>query len=174
VTSDRGHLDAEVARGAGVSGSDCDRDDADLLARLAALAAESWRDVDLNEGLLLHEYFAEDGVFNFAGDKTQGRAAIRQRYVLRRQSGERATIHLVSNFILSAADAHEAVLRYYICVFGADGLPTLHVSLPTLIGTIDDTFVLTDSGWRIGSRVFRPVFYDPTDRVGRRASGNLR
>jgi hypothetical protein len=174
VTSDRGDLDAEGARADGAPGSGCDRDDVGLLPRLAALAAESWRDVDLNEGLSLHEYFTEDGVFNFAGDLTEGRAAIRQRYVLRRQSGARATIHLVSNFILSAADAHEAVLHYYICVFGADGSPTLHVSLPTLIGTIDDIFVLTDAGWRIGSRVFRPVFYDPTDRVGRRASGNLR
>jgi hypothetical protein len=146
-----------------------------LASHVIALAVASWRDLDLNWGHGIHDFFTEDGVYDFAGDKAEGRDAIRDRFRGRRLAGERTTLHIVSNFGCGPRRADTVTLMYYVCVFGADGLAVQQVRLPTLLGTIDDVFEYQrDGGWLVSTRVFRPLFNDPNDRVGRRANASLR
>jgi hypothetical protein len=162
--------------GPGVAGSAVDGPEQERLeTRLVALAVASWRDLDLHSGDGFHDYFTDDGVFNFAGDRAEGRAAIRERFRARRRAGERTTLHIVSNFQCGPRHANTVALSYYVCVFGADGLAVQHVKLPTLLGTIDDVFEYqADGRWQVSTREFRPLFNDPNDRVGRRANGTVR
>lgn len=151
-----------------------------LVQHLSGLSVGSWRDLDFNWGARFHEYFTEDGIFDFAGDQSRGRSAIRDRFVARRESGDRSSLHMVSNFSIvshgrDGATAEQQVkLAYYVCVFGADGPAPLEVALPTLAGTLADDYVQVGDRWLIKLRRFSPVFFDPNDRVGRRANGDVR
>ncbi len=149
-----------------------DANERDLVQHLIALVVESWWDLDANDGRRYHQYFTADGVFDFAGKITAGRAAIEANFDDRRANGARTTLHMLTNLTGQLESLTTAVVRSYICVFGADGLPLHQVRLPNLLGLMQDDFRRTDDGrWLIERRTFRPMMFQSTDRVARGAAG---
>jgi hypothetical protein len=139
-----------------------------VVGHLVDLITESWWDLDAHAGERFHEYFAKEGVFDFAGRITSGRDRIRELLAQRRQEGARTTVHLLSNFVAEVRHDVSATVRSYICVFGADGEPLQETSRPNLIGYMQDEFEHDpQEGWLIVRRTFRPVLYNGDDRVAR-------
>lgn len=138
-----------------------------LISHLEDLIVESWWDLDAYGGRRSHKYYTEGGVFDFAGQTTQGREPIRELFTQRREAGARTTMHFLSNFVGEVTDCG-AVVRYYICVFAADGEPLQESGRPNLIGYMQDEFEHdAQEGWLIAHRTFRPVLASSEDRVGR-------
>jgi ketosteroid isomerase-like protein len=144
----------------------------DLVQHLIDLVVESWWDLDANEGRRYHEYFTEDGTFDFAGQLMTGRGAIEANFDARRTLGDRTTLHMLTNLTGEIEGEDTASVRSYICVFGADGVPLHQVRLPNLLGLMQDDFRReADGRWRIVLRTFRPMMYQSTDRVARGVAG---
>src|SRR5437016_2144368 len=73
--------------------------DGGLISHLVELIVESWWDLDAHGGRRYHEYFAKDGIFDFAGRTQRGRETIREHFAQRLEAGARMTIHILSNFV---------------------------------------------------------------------------
>ena len=141
----------------------------ELLTYLPQLSARAWRDLDENGGRGWPEWFTQAGTFDFNGRLTEGRDALRAHFGARANAEPRTTAHLVTNVFCERVGSGVALVRASICVFGGDGPAPLPMALPTLVGFADDRFEQQPGGeWLIARRSFRPLFYNPNDRVGRR------
>ena len=136
---------------------------------LQDLTIRAWRDLDENGGHQWPAFFTEAGVFDFSGRLTTGREALGLHFRNRAAQGDRVSVHLLSNLSAILVDTQTASVRAWICVFGGDGVAPIPISLPSLLGQVEDFFERQQDGsWLIALRRFRPSFYNPEDRVGRR------
>lgn len=103
--------------------------------------------------------FTDDATMSVLGDVYDGREAIRKR-MLDGQSGP-VTRHLMSTIRIFPIDDLRATGVSYVTVYLAprrDSQNPLAVEGFAGIGEYHDEFVLTDSGWKIAQREFRPAF----------------
>lgn len=143
-----------------------------LQAGLARISADLWRDLDENFGRGWADRFTLTGVFDFNGAEIAGRDTLRAHFAKRETAPPRVTAHLLSNILVDPVVAGDTIVRAQICVFGADGVAPLPITLPTLVGLVEDRFEQQPDGdWLIARRSFIPRFYNPDDRVGRRVAG---
>ena len=142
-----------------------------LCLHLQHLSAMLWTDLDENDGRAWPEHFTEGGTFDFNGALRTGREALRAHFAARLAQGPRVTAHLVTNMTADLLPSNRAIVRAHVCTFGGDGAAPLPIALPTLIGRVEDHFEADDRGrWLVTLRRFRPKFYNPEDRVGRRVA----
>lgn len=89
-----------------------------------------------------------------SGQVVEGRNAIEASY----SSGapDRRTQHICSNIRVTVASSTSAsastVVQLYVWAASAEPTDALAEIGPMMLGEFADTFVLTDDGWRIGSR----------------------
>ncbi|WP_076998853.1 nuclear transport factor 2 family protein [Variovorax sp. KK3] len=105
--------------------------------------------------------FAEDGMFERAGQASIGHAAIR-RFLDGRPAG-RTTRHICTNVRIdmtgpgTATGTCSALMFQAPAIDGAARPEPLPVSAPVIVDYADD-YVLTDSGWKFKRRVTTLVF----------------
>lgn len=146
--------------------------DAMVWIELAQLSAWLWRDLDEQGGRGWADRFTSAGVFDFNGSEVAGRETLREHFAKRQLAPPRVTAHLLSNVLVGPVSGEHATVSAQICVFGGDGNAPLPIALPTLIGLVEDRFERQpDGAWLVARRSFRPRFFNPDDRVGRRVAG---
>jgi len=73
-----------------------------------------------------------------------------------------ANKHLASNHVVDALDATHARGSCYLVVYASAAAPDQRgmrpLEQPSTVGHYDDTFVLTDTGWKFKSRVLTRTF----------------
>ena len=105
--------------------------------------------------------FATDGVLSVLGTDYAGRDAIGER--LRGAAGRTRSQHLLASREISVVSATEARGVVYAMVFvevvpdGHAGGP-LPFTGPFAVGAYHDEYRLTDRGWKIARREFKPTF----------------
>ena len=105
--------------------------------------------------------FVPDGLWVKTGVPYRGSAAIIASFS--KQPQTLVLRHFVSNTVVRVHDESSAsAVTYYMAFVGDRGaLPTdseLPIELPKSLGEWNDTFVLTDAGWRIAQREGRRIF----------------
>ena len=124
-------------------------------AACARLIAHYAQLVDLAEPGAAADLFVEDGVFELASTRIEGREAIRANSVAGRgQFAGRVTRHVCTNIVITALDEQHAEGSAYFLFFASEagaGAP-LKFGAPATIGVYRDRFVRTAGGWRIAHR----------------------
>lgn len=134
---------------------------------LEALAIEFWNEVDLNWGRNAHDYYVEHAVFTTSVRPICGRAAIQQFYASREARGARTSVHLVQNFCVMPASAHEVETRYVMSLHAADGVGVLPSKPAIMIAEVRETALRQDDGtWRYAARTIKALFRDDTPTTG--------
>ncbi|OBJ08868.1 hypothetical protein A5625_14235 [Mycobacterium sp. 1465703.0] len=137
-----------------------------------ALECAYWSEVDFNAAQAAPEYYTEDAVFEIGmpGARLQGRQAIAKFYAGRREAGARTTLHTVNNFTLLEWSTTSARTRSTVCLYGRDGDAPQESARPILMTDAETSYVVVAvGGWKVSSRVNRPVFVDsehlPLERI---------
>ncbi len=127
---------------------------------LYSLMVRYWRDVDFNAGRKTHEFYQSNGVFVAGKNRFQGCDSIRGFYAWRERRGQAMTRHLISNFLVTAAEGARAT---------AVGMMTLHRSdllasgargeVPILVADFTSECVRGEDGiWRLALHQVSPIF----------------
>ena len=125
--------------------------------QLAQTTADYWADVDFNGGATAHDYFVEDGVFDALERVFAGRAAIRDFYTWGR--GERVARHVISNFVVQSVSPTEAITRWIMCLYAADGPPPHPSKPPIMIADVEDECARDEAGrWLYRRRTLNACF----------------
>lgn len=124
-------------------------------AACSRLVSEYAQLVDLAEPGAAADLFVEDGVWELAGTRLDGREAIRANSVAgRKQFAGRVTRHVCANIVITALDEQHAEGSSYFLFFasdaGGEGPPKF--GAPSTIGVYRDRFTRTADGWRIAHR----------------------
>jgi hypothetical protein len=108
--------------------------------------------------------YATDGsVERPNGEVSVGRETIEATYAA--GQANRLTRHILANLRVhvDAADAAHATTLAIIYFCDANDTPNGHMGIKAnaghLIGEFEDTFVLTDDGWRISTRIARMIMH---------------
>lgn len=124
-------------------------------AACARLVAQYAQLVDLAEPGAGADLFSDDGVFELAGTRIEGREAIRANSIAGRgQFAGRVTRHVCANIVITALDEQRAEGTTYFLFFASDvgASGPLKFGSPSTIGVYRDRFVRTTGGWRIAHR----------------------
>lgn len=107
------------------------------------------------------DLFAQDAVLSVLGNEYVGRAAIKRRLV--EDAEKPVTHHHMTTIKLMPGDEKTAYGVSYVVVYSEPAAGDLPVTTKGFLaaGEYHDTFVLTDDGWKIGRRQFRPVLVPP-------------
>ncbi len=112
------------------------------------------------DGQAYADVFAPDGKFHFQGQVFQGHAAIAAR-VPPKSEATGPTLHLVTTSHVELTSSTTATGRHYGMVytgdFAADGAPGPVPGRLAINGVYNDSYVLTDKGWKIADRAFTPI-----------------
>lgn len=107
----------------------------------------------------LIELFTPDALFDRAGLVHRGHEELRQGMAERPKV---TTRHLLSNFHLTRADEDVAEAVASAMVYHGpvadNGEPVVYATDNGRVIEFDDRYVKTGAGWRISSRVARPIF----------------
>lgn len=114
-------------------------------------------DHDLSEQVA--ELFTEDGVYGRStGERSEGRAAIRQSYSVRKSHGPRTARHIFSNLRLEIESDTRVKGTTILTLFANDGVGP-HPAEPMLVADYDDIYEKdTDGVWRYRQRIITWLF----------------
>lgn len=114
--------------------------------------------VDSRRYAELVDLFAPDGSFLRPEIKAEGSAAIAQ--LMHGRPTTVVTRHICGTPYFESVGAETASAVTYVTVFQVEGTDgeVAEVSGPAGIAEYHDDFILTPGGWKIASRVARPVF----------------
>jgi hypothetical protein len=118
---------------------------------------EFWTDVDRNEGIGVHHFFAEEGVLGFGDELLVGREAIAQWYRKRTVRGPRLTRHLVTNVRIAPINADTVEVESALVLFRHDGLAPQPTSAPS-VTDVRDRLQVTEAGLLIIERSYHSAF----------------
>lgn len=117
------------------------------------------RDTMDREGYV--DVFTEDGVLILAGQHFEGRDAIRERTNNWPQND--VARHLMTNIDITPVDETTATGVSYLLIIGGEReegtTGPMTVSGFRVMGEYHDEFRLTDDGWKIARREFKPAFF---------------
>ena len=110
------------------------------------------------------ELFADDGVFEIAGQApVEGRVALAESFA-RRQALDRRSRHVITNPLVDVLAPDAATGSCAVLVFNADGVPEGEVGPldgARVVGRYVDSYRRTFDGWRIASRRLHIDFRPP-------------
>jgi uncharacterized protein (TIGR02246 family) len=133
----------------------------ELLLRLEieALNAEFAYLIDHDQSERVADLFTEDGVYGRStGERSEGRAAIRESYRARAAHGVRTARHLFSNLRLVVESDRRVRGTVVLTLYAADGPPP-HPADPMLVADYDDVYERGDDGkWRYRERIITWLF----------------
>ena len=121
------------------------------------------RAVDFRDYDAFVELFADDACLEL-GRRVDGKDAIRRSMEAR--PADIRTRHVLTNISVEAQDSRHARGTVYLTLYRHVGLGSMRdapvpSTLPTAVGHYDDTYVLTDAGWRFKSRTLHVAFRNP-------------
>lgn len=122
------------------------------------------RAVDFRDYDAFVELFTDDALLDL-GMQIKGKKAIRES--MHKRSDEIRSRHVLTNIFIEVQDSQHARGISYLTLYRHVGTESLRVdipiasTLPTAVGHYDDTFVLTDAGWRFKTRTLRVAFRNP-------------
>ncbi len=127
--------------------------DDEMKIRLEVLdlcARYNWH-TDLGQADQVAQLFTDDGVFDIAQGRFEGRDAI-EAFNRSIHKQIRGAYHFNDNHLFEIADDHVRHKSYMHLIFAPDA------ELPPLLSTYDDIIVRTsDGGWAFQSRIGRPL-----------------
>jgi hypothetical protein len=137
-----------------------DTDDLALWYALNRLIINYWADVDDNGGDHAHEFYLPDAFYVVGENRFEGVANIRAFYAWRRERGDAATRHLISNLRAFRDGANHARMIGVMSLYRAEGRPPINEATPlAMIADFEARCVLADDGsWRLQSHVLSPIF----------------
>jgi hypothetical protein len=140
-------------------------DDLMLWYKINQLMIDYWADVDNNGGRQAHEFYLPDALYAVGTNVFEGEENIRAFYDRRRQRGNTATRHLISNLQVFRDDTWHARAVGIMSLYRAEGHPPIEEVRPlAMIADFEARCVLGDDQlWRLQSHVVRPIFIG-TDR----------
>jgi SnoaL-like domain len=124
----------------------------------AEIVLAMWRDIDLNGGCRVHEWYVPDGTLTFDRHIIHGRDAIAATYLKRRSGTGRVARHVAANVAAEAVDNQTVRVYSIVVLFAGNGTPPLPAVTPQLVGDVEDLFVRVDGQWLIKSRRISHVF----------------
>src|SRR5688572_12016889 len=132
-----------------------------LLLRLEidALHAEFAYLIDRGDSDKVADLFTEDGVYGRStGERSVGRAAIRESYRRRSAHGVRTARHIFTNLRLEPLSERLIRGSVILTLFAHDGSPPLPAD-PMLVADYDDVYEqCADGRWRYRERIITWVF----------------
>jgi ketosteroid isomerase-like protein len=127
-----------------------------------ALNAEFAYLIDHGRSDEVADLFTPDGSYGRAtGERSKGRAAIRQAYAARSGRGIRTARHLFTNLRLVYEGPTRATGTVLLTLFAEDGPPP-HPAEPNLVSEYEDIYERGEDGaWRYVSRTVTTLFRHP-------------
>jgi hypothetical protein len=121
------------------------------------------RAVDFRDFDTFVELFADDACLEL-GMRLEGKDAIRRSMEARAQ--DIRTRHVITNISVEAQDSRHACGKAYLTLYRHVGLDSMRdapvpSTLPTAVGHYEDTYVLTERGWRFQTRTLHVAFRNP-------------
>ncbi|KAA9107729.1 nuclear transport factor 2 family protein [Microbacterium rhizomatis] len=132
-------------------------------ARLSALLAEFWFDVDHNGGSGAAGYFTPDARLRFEEASFRGTAQIAEVYRARAARGPRVSRHLVTNVHVLESESGRARTVSALLLFAEDGHAPRPRILPALVADVWDEFEFIEGRWLINARWIRNQFLESSD-----------
>jgi hypothetical protein len=118
---------------------------------------------DLRDADKFAELFTEDARMQARGQWNEGRQALRDH--VNNDDMDTVSMHLMTTIKIMPQDEKSATGISYAAVAhepkGEDESAPVLLDNFVVVGKYHDTFVLTDDGWKISERIFRPVFRRP-------------
>lgn len=111
--------------------------------------------IDFGEAGRVGDLFTDDGVWQSSEARLDGRAAIGNAFARRQGNTGRRSRHVCTNIAIDVVSNTEANGLCYFTLWRADDVEgqVARVGGPEMVGEYRDTFVRTDSGWRIQRRI---------------------
>lgn len=115
--------------------------------------------VDFGEAARIADLFTDDGVWESAEAKMDGREQIRRSFTARQQRSDRVSRHVCTNIAVEPDDAGHARGLCYFTLYRYDGdRRPAPLDGPQIVGQYRDTLALTPDGWRLRHRVAEAAF----------------
>jgi len=118
---------------------------------------------DLRDADKFADLFTEDARMLARGQWNEGRQALRDH--VNSDDMDTVSMHLMTTIKIIPQDESSATGISYVAVAhkpkGEDESAPVPLDNFVVVGKYHDTFVLTDDGWKISERSFRPTFRNP-------------
>ena len=118
---------------------------------------------DLRDADKFAELFTENARLLARGEWKQGRQALRDH--VNGDDMDTVSMHLMTTIKIIPQDENSAIGISYVAVAHKPKAEDESAAVPldnfVVVGKYHDTFVLTDDGWKISERSFRPTFRNP-------------
>jgi hypothetical protein len=137
-----------------------DVDEPALWYALNRLMNDYWDDVDQNGGSQAHEFYLPDALYAVGNNRFEGAEKIRAFYARRRQLGNAATRHLVTNLRVFAGGTNNARAVGVMSLYRAEGrAPIRGMRPPAMIADFEALCVPDDDRhWHFRSHRLTPIF----------------
>ncbi|HEY5334136.1 MAG TPA: nuclear transport factor 2 family protein [Solirubrobacterales bacterium] len=133
------------------------------------LIMEYSRLVDFGEAAAVADLFTEDARWEGTDLLLTGREEIRAWFEKREAVARRVSRHVFTNVMIDVVSPTEARGLSYMINYrhdrqeGDETMPVV-MEVPKWMGEANDTFRLTEDGWRFASRLVVPAFMRPRKR----------
>ena len=118
---------------------------------------------DLRDADEFAELFTEDARMYARGHWNEGRQALRDH--VNGDDMDTVSMHLMTTIKIIPQDEISATGISYVAVAHKPKAEDESAPVPldnfVVVGKYHDVFVLTDDGWKISERIFRPIFRNP-------------